>query len=61
LFDFLQTLLELNIANNYIGDEGVQYLSEALKQNEVKYFFYSFVTIKVDLYTIETNTIGYFE
>jgi len=31
----LQTLSQLNLGYNNIRDEGVQYLSEALKQNRV--------------------------
>jgi len=31
----LQTLSQLDLYSNKIGDEGAQYLSEALKQNTV--------------------------
>ena len=33
----LQTLSQLDLYNNKIGDEGAQYLSEALKQNTVSW------------------------
>jgi len=33
----LQTLSQLNLYGNRIGDEGAQYLSEALKQNTVSW------------------------
>jgi len=34
---FLQTLSQLNLDSNKIGDEGARYLSEALKQNTVSW------------------------
>ena len=55
---WLQTLAQLNIRLNKIGDEGAQYLSEALKQNTVSWnqhcfhvFPYSYSLFVTDTFT----------
>ena len=36
----MQTLMELDLSWNKIGDEGAQYLINALKQNTVRNIFF---------------------
>ena len=39
-----QAITEINLSNNEIGDDGMRYLTDALRNNTVRVFsFYSFI------------------
>lgn len=42
MYQIIQTLVELDLCNNLIGAQGVQYLAEALQKNDVKSCFFLF-------------------
>ena len=48
---FVQTLTTLDLYNNQIGRQGVQYLANALQQNKVTYFQTSNCIISLLLHT----------
>ncbi len=55
---FTQTLTSLDLQQNQIGDEGVQYLTDALKNNQVSFFFFLFFSRFDSHFFIQTlNTL----
>ncbi len=53
----MQTLTVLNLQRNEIGDQGAQYLANALQTNTVTQLLYSFITYSQSSLNTDTHNL----
>ncbi len=56
-FHSIQTLTTLNLTLNKIGDEGAEFLANALQTNTVRELFYSSITRSPSSFTTDTHNV----